>query len=628
MTNQPTEKCSTCGQTITSPTDDVKKQDYKEFQETGYCKKCREKPERKDFFEKLTNPLPEPKINVTFILNEILPLPFDYDINEEHPFNANELANTIIDRDEYDIITDKTSEIIYFYTKKFGHYRKDGEQILRTLIDQALKTKSSTNKINETIALIKIKTNATINPSKEIAVLNGILDLKTGTLQPFSKGNIITNQLNVEYQKGAKSENWLHFVEQILPSQEDQLQLQEWSGYALIKGYPKHVFMWLYGPKGRNGKGTWARTIMDILGSENYSNTPIDDLDGKNRFATYSLKHSLVNFSSEPRTNRTLTIELIQSLTGEDPIEAERKGVQERFKMKNEAKLTIMGNSFPRIHNPTDAFWERILILTFPNQFTGSNQKTQIEKIWLENSEDRSGILNWMIDGAKRLIENNFIFTESKSRKEIIIQFKRASDNIGAFIEEAITLDLKAVTLKTDVQKHYTDYCNFIEAQAQSPAKLNVKLSSLQGVKETKARTGPEKIQVRVWKGLSLKPLPEESEEVSENDAPQKILSDFGTGGTDVTGFSTNRIFEEVNNNIDKIPVPPVPAVPLSHDSSFSERSEVFERYTGQLVCVFCEKDAGDDWVQDDFTWDKHAHRSCYEAKRSELANLDKPGDA
>jgi putative DNA primase/helicase len=624
MADLSTEKCNVCGQTITPPIDDVTKQEYVEFKETGRCKRCQENSERRQFFEELKNPVSEPKSNAVFILNEILPLPFDYPIDRDHPFNAEELADTILSREEYSIITDKHSENTYLYTNKFGVYRKDGEKILKTIIDQALKTNSTTRKINEVTSLIKIKTFATITPSEKIAVLNGILDLTTGTLQPFSKHEFITNQLNVEYREGVKSGKWLQFIEQILPSKEDQLQLQELSGYSLIKGYPKHVIMWLYGPKGRNGKGTWARTIQNILGTENYSNIPIDDLDGKNRFAIYGLKHSLMNFSGEPRTNRTLSIELIQSLTGEDTMEAELKGVQERFKMKNEAKLTIMGNSFPQIHNPTEAFWERVLILTFPNQFTGSNQRVQIEKEWLENSEDRSGILNWMIDGAKRLITNNFIFTKSKSQQETTLQFQRASDTISAFIEEAITLDLKAVTSKVEVQKHYSDYCNHVGTQAQSLTKLNAKLLHLSGVKETKIRSGPEKIQVKVWKGLSLKPLhEEETDETSENDTSQTNLADFGTSGTSGTSFIPRKIFEEEKNK-DKIVVPLVPAVPLSPNGSFSERSEVADDY-GELVCEVCKKSLMDnDWLQDEFTENKKMCKSCYDKKRKQLSEGDR----
>jgi hypothetical protein len=264
MAEQPTEKCSICGQIVATPTDAVSEQEYDKFKETGYCIRCRNNPECKQFFEEQKNPTPEPRINAVFILDEILPIPFDYLIDEEHPFNAEDLANIIITREEYSVITDSSSEIIYVYTEKFGIYRKNGEKILRVLIDHVLKAKSSTHKINETIGLIKIKTCATIKPSEKIAVLNGILDLETVTLQSFSKHEFITNQLNVEYREGVKSEAWIRFVEQILPLCEDQLQLQEWSGYSLIKGYPKHVFMLLYGPRGRNGKGTWARTIQDI----------------------------------------------------------------------------------------------------------------------------------------------------------------------------------------------------------------------------------------------------------------------------------------------------------------------------------------------------------------------------
>ncbi|MCL2643753.1 MAG: hypothetical protein FWD52_09695, partial [Candidatus Bathyarchaeota archaeon] len=38
-----------------------------------------------------------------------------------------------------------------------------------------------------------------------------------------------------------------------------------------------------------------------------------------------------------------------------------------------------------------------------------------------------------------------------------------------------------------------------------------------------------------------------------------------------------------------------------------------------QIVCVFCGKDAADDHVRDEFTWNKYAHKACYDEKRSQL---------
>jgi hypothetical protein len=43
-----------------------------------------------------------------------------------------------------------------------------------------------------------------------------------------------------------------------------------------------------------------------------------------------------------------------------------------------------------------------------------------------------------------------------------------------------------------------------------------------------------------------------------------------------------------------------------------------------QLVCAFCQKEIMEnDWLQDDFTWGKPAHKSCYEEKRNILSAQD-----
>jgi len=423
---------------------------------------------------------------ITFIENELGPMGWAYAINEEQPFRAAELASYIMSRTEYSVITDKSSEVVYLYVDKLGIYRKDGEQILRHLIDKALGNESTTHRINETINLLKIRTYAAITQSKKIAVLNGLLDIETGHIELFTKYEFVTNKLNVEYKEGAKSEKWENFIEQICP--EDKALLQEWSGYLLIKGYPYHAIMWFYGPRGRNGKGVWARTMQAILTEINYSAVSIDEFDGKHRFAVFSLHDSLFNICSEPRTDRPLTVEKLQELTGQDSVDAERKGVQERFKFRNQAKITVMGNKFPNFDKPTDAFWERLKLIKFPFRFVGNDQTPDLENTWLKDPEQVSGILNWMIEGAKRLIQNKGKFTETKSQEETIIQFKRATDPIAAFIAECLKFDPNSIIAKIKVYDYYKKYCEIINVSNESNTKLNESPNSEAKIKPVSVR--------------------------------------------------------------------------------------------------------------------------------------------
>ncbi len=512
-------------------------------------------------------------------------------ITEDEPFNVSEFVNTLLARREYHIVTDKNSQVIYLYTERTGVYHKDGEQYLRHIIDNVLGQHSTSHKINEAIELIKIRTYASITHSKKIAVQNGLLDIQTGKTEPFTPYEFNTAKLNVSYKEGAVCADWLEFVNQVCPA--DKELLQEWSGYLLIKGYPYHAIMWFFGPKGRNGKGVWARTMESILGEENYSAEPLEKLDGAHKFAVFNLHDSLLNICNEPKADRYLTIEQLQSLSGQDTLDAERKGVQEPFKLKNSAKITVMGNKFPTVNNPTDAFWERLKLIKFPFRFIGINQIPDIEKNWLEEPDKRSGILNWMIEGALRLSSNLGRFTETKTQRETIIQFKRASDNIGSFIDECLELNVKETASKAATQEHYKSYCATIGSQPKSPTNLNDRLETLINVKATSTYEGigKDKRKVKVWKGFKLLELPEEPEDKEEQEADQETeekqttLAQPGTAGTSGTSFmeysNTEKIQSEKNNKDAQKAVLSVLSVPNLKNSAVSETEHTDQKNSG-----------------------------------------------
>ena len=534
--------------------------------------------------------------HIKFIETELGPIDWRYDPGlddrgHKKPFSACELRDILLIRQEYNIITDRNSKVIYLWTANTGIYTKHGEDCLRFLLDNVLGSESTTHKINEVIELVKIRTAATTEQSQKIAVLNGLLDIQTGNVEPFTPYEFNTVKLNVLYKEGEKSELWENFINQICPADKDLLQ--EWSGYLLIKGYPYHAIMWLFGPKGRNGKGAWARTMQGILGEDNYSAVQLKDLDGSNRFAVFNLHDSLFNICNEPRTDKHLSIELLQALTGQDSLDAERKGVQERFKLKNPAKITVMGNSFPSVVNPTEAFWERLKLIKFPFRFVGDDQIPDIEKQWLDVPEQRSGIFNWMIEGALKLINNKGRFTETRTQRAVIIQFKRASDSTGSFIMECLELNVKSITPKSDTYPAYKEYCEAIGVQPKSLNELNQKLEGLIGVKPTSIRI--VKIKTKIWKGFSLKRLPEEPEEPEENPNPAtpvqtQLPIESGTTGTSGTTFASPVNYSEIEKNKDNTQklVPTVPTVPTSEKSALEEINLVNAKRFKSKAGVLC----------------------------------------
>jgi P4 family phage/plasmid primase-like protien len=480
------------------------------------------------------------------------------EINEDHPFNVNELAEMILAKQEYGILTDKKTKNLYFYSDSSPVYHQDGEAYLRSLAEKLLMSEARIHRINEVVELIKIKTYATLKASTKIGVENGTLNLETKQLEPPTRYEFITNKINAVYNPDApKYEPWYKFIDEVCP--DDKLLLQELSGYCLVKGMPFHVIAWLFGQTGRNGKGTWARTMKGILGAENVSNVQIHELQGKNRFAAYNLVDSLLNLSNEPNTKYHLSIEMLQALSGKDTLDAEKKNVQERFKLESTTKLVVIGNSFPNIINPTEAFWKRLLLINFPNTFVGEKQIQDLEDTWLNNPnpEVRSSILNWMIEGRDRLFRNRG-FSLTKTQEEMIIRFKRASDSVASFLAERVEYDRDSFISKIAASNAYKDYCEDMDVNAASPAEFNAKLRSNSKIKETSTRLGigKEKKKVKGWLGIKLreKPpeLPEEEQRILDEQEPVEP----------VELVSTSEKKSEFKNLEEETAVPAVPAVP------------------------------------------------------------------
>jgi P4 family phage/plasmid primase-like protien len=393
-------------------------------------------------------------------------------------------------------------EDIYYYDN--GVYR-DAEHMLKGLVETWLGEHGSTYIINEILGHLRRKSYCDRTEFNRfqglIPVQNGLLDLKTLTLQPFDKNQIFTYKLNTAYDKEAPYPIWEKFVSQIL-NKEDIPLLQEWMGYCLLPTMPKHKIMWFYGT-GRNGKGRVILTLEAILGLENCASLELSEFDGEHRFALPQLYGKMINVSSEPTTKKELQTALLKKITGEDTLDAEVKNKQRRLRFRNTAKPIVLGNKFPKVTDITPAFWERVLNIKFPNAFIGKDQIDNIERMWLDNPQEMSGILNWMLTGLHALLCQND-FTTSKTTKETTIEFKRISDTIGAWLQEKTLINSTTYTIRTEAFEHYKTYCDDIEATPETKTKFTQRLKDTPRIREGWKQI--EKKNERAWLNLELIP--------------------------------------------------------------------------------------------------------------------------
>jgi len=469
---------------------------------------------------------------------------------EEEKIEPQRVANDIAAN--YLFITDRLTQTVYRYNDKKYTWTDDGEIYLQEILVEILANHNGESKYKNILHCLKSVTYEEIENSKQLAACeNGLLDVRRNILTDFTPNEFVTSKLTVSYKPDAKYPIWEKFIDQVCP--EDKDALQELAGYCLLRDYPIHIIFWLLGI-GRNGKGVFTRTLEGMLGQENCSSIPLDQLDGKHRFALARLRRSLLNISSEPRTDKILQTELLKSVTGQDTIGGEHKGKQEEVRFRSSAKMVVVGNRYPKVTDNTVAFWGRLVLIDFPNQFVGKDQIQNLEKKWLDDPEEKSGILNWMLEGLHRLLSNRG-FTTSKTQTEQIIQFKRASDSIGAFQTEIGLIERHLVTTRAEAFGTYKQYCELIGVAAENDKVFTQRMKQLSNVKDTSKTIDGKKS--RVWLGFGLKELPKEED---LEDKQQKLP---GTDGTDGTGANTPYTFQN-NKKVGGVSegVPGVPSVP------------------------------------------------------------------
>lgn len=154
----------------------------------------------------------------------------------------------------------------------------------------------------------------------------------------------------------------------------------------------------------------------------------------------------------------------------------------------------------------------------------------------------RSSILNWMIEGRDRLFKNKG-FSLTKTQEEMIVRFKRASDNVGSFLAEMIVYDKDSFTPKITASNAYKDYCEDMGLEAETPAKFNARLRASSKIKETSTRIGigKDRKKVKCWLGFRLiKVEPVEPLFTSEENHSSENLGDKKTVPTVPTVLARN----------------------------------------------------------------------------------------
>ncbi len=328
-----------------------------------------------------------------------------------------------------------------------------------------------------------------------INVLNGIYDVRSGRFIEHSPEFLMTIQLPVRYTPGADCPRFKLYLEQQLEA--DQIPLiQEWLGYTLLPLNCSQKALVLVG-LGDAGKSVLLRVIIDILlGHANVTNVSWQALNEK--FKPAELYGKLANIFGDLPTKNIEDNGIFKALTGEDYMTVERKN-RDPFSFQNFAKLVYSCNSIPRNYGDrSDAFYRRLCIVRF-NRVVPKDKRDPdlVNKLKAE----ADGIFLFALEGLKRLMENNFVFSETQRNIDEIEQYRAESNSVLSFVNERCILDADAEESRQVVYDSYKKYCQECGMKEFAQKKFNAEVELLfPGVARAKDSLGKR----RTWRGLKL----------------------------------------------------------------------------------------------------------------------------
>lgn len=223
-----------------------------------------------------------------------------------------------------------------------------------------------------------------------IPVQNGVFNLKTKQLEPFSPDYVFTTKISTAYMEnpslpiidGWNVEAWLSSI--ACGDQEITNLLWQVMNDSLNGNYTRKKAIFLVGD-GNNGKGTFQELIVNLIGSQNIASLKVNEFD--ERFKLSALEGKTAAIGDDVPVN----VYIDDSSNFNSVVTGDR--VQVEFKNKplytTTYKCSVIQstNGMPKFRNKTNGTIRRIIIVPFGADFNGSAENFKIKDEYIRDPE-------------------------------------------------------------------------------------------------------------------------------------------------------------------------------------------------------------------------------------------------
>lgn len=356
---------------------------------------------------------------------------------------------------EHQIVTDPETGLPYRWTGT--HWERCPEARirqagLRKLGEEASKARAS-DAASQVVDLGLLPEGERMNLRPGLLCMkNGMVELSTFEVSPHAPEHRATYMAAWPFDPVRPDDclAWKRFLREVVPERAQRFELQEFFGYCLWPDNRFETALFLIGPPAC-GKSTILNVLQAMIGEDNVSNVSVPGLE--DQFQRVLIHDKMLNVFTEADA-RLYSSEFVKAIVSGDRISAAYKHRQ-GFEFRPRCKLAFSANRFPRVSDPSAAFYRRLMVIKFKKQFMGKKRDTGlIEKLTAE----LEGITNWAMAGLGYLVERGR-FDLSRRTKGLVRGYRRDNNPVLAFIEERIEVHPDYAIAMDAMYVGYQEWC-------------------------------------------------------------------------------------------------------------------------------------------------------------------------
>ncbi|MEL6707624.1 MAG: phage/plasmid primase, P4 family [Pseudomonadota bacterium] len=323
-------------------------------------------------------------------------------------------------------------------------------------------------------------------------------------LDPHDPHDMITRQADVDYDAEAPRPRWERRTENLQPEPDQREFMKRIYGYAMLGIRSAQVFIIAQG-KGGDGKSLTHAIFAAMLG-DYYRRAGIKSFlkgaqksgsDHSEDLARLAGDTRLVTASEPPRRS-TWDTEIIKDMTGGDKIVV--RGLRESSREIRPGWLLVVEcNTYPAIETADDGFRRRVEVLQWPVQVP-KGSRGDFETIKAELLAERSGVLNWMIEGALAWLESRDLMPSERAMaaKEAYVN---AADPFGDWYR-ARCVTGRSDEFKTKVSDLHEDFARYCRDELDIDEDYVPKIRKFGAMLEERQH---RKRKISVWYRLGIR---------------------------------------------------------------------------------------------------------------------------